>query len=726
MFRLTKTLLSIFSVSRLVYALVVSAAMAGGATYIALTSSPKLGGNPSTVTALLTIDLLILLLLGGVVITRIWRILAERRRGQAGAKLHVRLASMFGLIAILPAIFMVTFSVLFLHSSIQSWFNEQIKTSVTQAQNVAQAYLQEHEQVLRTDAIAMAADINREAGRLSFDQQRLEQVVLTQANLRGLSEVMVLEGTGKILARAGYTFTLELEPIPETMLERARQGEIVLYADRNDNRVRSLLRIDALPNSFLYIGRLVDPKVISYIKTTDEAVQAYNELDGRRATLQITMTSIYGVVALLLMLVAVWYGLNFTNRLVNPIGALIRAANRLKNGDFTARTHDADSDDEIGLLGRAFNDMAGQLQSHRKDLIDANRTIDLRRRFTETVLEGVSAGVLGLDARGTVNLSNASASRLLGLPENYTLVGRNIAEFMPELGTVISTEKNEGITERQLQVKDYGGEIKTFLVRISTDLEEDERAGHVVTFDDISDLVDAQRKAAWADVARRIAHEIKNPLTPIQLSAERLRRKYLKKLDGDQEVFQQCLDTIIRQVEDIRRMTDEFSAFARMPKPVLKPENLTELVKQVVFLHSTANSDIEFNVKSGGVPVHAVCDGRQIFQAMTNLLQNAVDAVNEARRGTADGKYNGKININLLENNDDVVLSVQDNGMGLPEKEREKLTDPYVTTKEKGTGLGLAIVKKIMEDHGGKLRLLDGENGGAVVALHLPRQPVGQ
>jgi two-component system nitrogen regulation sensor histidine kinase NtrY len=431
-------------------------------------------------------------------------------------------------------------------------------------------------------------------------------------------------------------------------------------------------------------------------------------------------------VARLLVLAGVWAGLNFATGRVRPFSALFGAAERVRAGDLTVRVSEPPGEDEFVLLSRAFNRMTTEIEGQRRELLSTNRLLDERRRFTETVLSGVSAGVLGVDADGVINLPNLSAARLLGEEDPERLVGMSLIELLPDIGDLLENapKKPGRVVQDQIQIRRPGKPTLTLLVRIAAEVRAGEVRGYVVTFDDITELVSAQRKAAWADVARRIAHEIKNPLTPIQLSAERLRRKYLKEISSDTEVFTMCTDTIVRQVDDIRRMVDEFSAFARMPQPVMKPVNINDLVRQAVFLQSSAHTGkIRFDTRLPSGPLTVACDSRQISQALTNLLQNAADAI-EGRTPPADGSDlpPGEVAIAVEDDGEKVVVTVEDNGKGLPGGEqRDRLTEPYVTTRAKGTGLGLAIVKKIMEDHGGVLTLEDREGGaGARVTLVIP------
>lgn len=712
--------------NKLAVVLVALAVGSGIATYAAMTQTPFFGNDPTTVTVLLTLDLVFLLLLGTLVMQRIYVIWVRRRRNQAGSRLHVRMVGVFAMLAVAPAVLVAMFAAVFFYFGVEAWFSERVRTALDESLEVAQAYLSEHKQVLRADALAMANDLNHQAVMLSEDPIRFAQAVSTQAYLRDLTEVIVFDGSGKILARSGLTFALSFEPITEDMREQARNGEVVLLVSDNDDRVRALLRLDDFVDTYLFVGRPVEPKVLAHMATTQKAVKDYRDLKEHSAGIRAMVSLIFVMVALLLLLAAVWFGLNFATRLVKPISELINAADRLRSGDLAARVGvtdvNASSDDELVLLGRAFNRMAGQLETQRADLIEANHQLDFRRRFTEAVLGGVSAGVIGLDKRFRINLMNAPASAFFQITDSAALDGHPLSALSPEISALLEEmPRGAKLRDGQVEIRRAGLPTRTLLVRISSELHGGESSGYVVTFDDVSDLVSAQRKAAWADVARRIAHEIKNPLTPIQLSAERLRRKYAHEIVTDPEVFQTCTDTIVRHVEDIGRMVDEFSAFARMPTPAIKEHELRELCRQTVFLQSSSRSDIRYIQNLPDEKTFAECDARQIAQALTNLLKNAAEAIDARPESVGEALPRGEIGLSLTIAGGLVILSVEDNGKGLPVEERDRLTEPYVTTRSKGTGLGLAIVKKIMEDHRGELTLSDRPGGGAVVRLVWPQ-----
>jgi two-component system nitrogen regulation sensor histidine kinase NtrY len=519
-----------------------------------------------------------------------------------------------------------------------------------------------------------------------------------------------------MVARTGLAFALGFEDVSQDALRRANQGEVVIMTNDQDERVRALVRLGEFGDLYLYVGRFIEPRVLAHRDEVHLAAAQYERLEGQRSGFQITFAVIYILVALLFLAAAISIGIHFAAKLGDPISRLMGAAERIRAGDLTARVPEGEKDDELVSLSRAFNRMTYQIQSQQLELMEANRQLDDRRRFTETVLSGVSAGVIGLDRDGRINLPNRSASGLLGVDLDLS-IGENLAEVAPEMTDLLNAAARRPGRRAQGQVQLVrNNSTRTLLVRIAAEQDESGLSGFVVTFDDITELLSAQRKAAWADIARRIAHEIKNPLTPIQLSAERLRRKYLRDIKKDADTFRICTDTIIRHVEDIGRLVDEFSSFARMPAPVLKPEDLTTIVEQAVFLQRTAHPEIAFETRFASRPIPLRCDARLVSQALINIVKNAIESI-EGR--IVDGKREpaGWVAVTATDADGRVSITVEDNGKGLPQQHRERLTEPYVTTRTKGTGLGLAIVKKIMEDHQGELLLEDREAGGARVTL---------
>lgn len=719
---------------RLGVLLAIAAVISGFATYAALTETPPFGNDPKTVIWLLNIDLVILLMLVGLIARRVAKIWAKKRQNVAGSKLHVRLLATFSVMAAGPAILMAIFSALFFHYGVQAWFSDRVSTAVVASQAVAEAYLEEHRQVIRADTLAMANDLDREASLWIEDPRAFEQFIDTQSLLRNFSEAMVFDGTGRIIGRSGLTFTLTFERVPDFQLEQARGGDVVLMTggvDENgqENRLRALVHLNNYADAFLLVGRAIDPTVLAHVNATRDASSVYTQLQGRYGGLQVAVTMIFVMVALLFLLVAIWMGIGLARQLVTPIGKLIETSDRVRGGDLSARMPEGSGIDEFDYLARSFNRMTGQMQNQRDELVGANRQIDQRRHFIETVLSGVSAGVIGLDEGGAMTLANDAAQDLF---DQGTLTGQKLGAILPGAEELLeeARAKPGRLVQKEIPLQLRDGTQRTLLVRAVCD-EPGAGQGAVLTFDDISELQSAQRKAAWADVARRIAHEIKNPLTPIMLSAERLKRKYLKEIQSDPETFVQMTDTIVRHVGDIGRMVNEFSAFARMPEPVMKDEDLGTQVRETFVLQKEAHSDAHIAIDVVGLdkPYPISCDSQQIRQALVNLVQNAVDSVS-ARMVQRPGDGAVRVLLSLLADGN-YLVSVTDNGLGLPEgRDVARLTEPYITHKEKGTGLGLAIVKKIMEDHKGRIVIgeptwltdVDGWRslGGTSVSLILP------
>ncbi len=711
-----------YGLERKLVALVAAAAVLSGIITVAMwTGATGFGPSPQTVIVLLYLDSVLLLVLGAVIAIKLVRVWAERRRGLAGSGLHVRIVVLFSLVAVTPAILVAAFSALFLNFGIQAWFSERVRTAIEASDRVARAYLQEHRQSISADAFAIANELNKAASDLMQDQRLFEERLSVMAALRSLSEVLVVDSSGRIVAQAPLSLTIGLDTIPYQAIEEAERGQIVVLTTPPDDLVRAAIKLNRFVDAYLIVGRFIDPSVREPIEQTERAVAQYRRLEQSREGILITFVMIFGLVALLLLLAAVWIGLTLATQITRPISTLIAAAERVRDGDLTIRVKSDASVGEIGTLNRAFNRMTTQLQQQQVTLIEANRSLDDRRRFTEAVLSGVSAGVIGLDGQGLIHLPNRSASELLGVNlEEAT--GAPLAAVAPEMAGLLTAamERPERQWQAELRLV-RGGHSRALVARIVAERQEGAVVGYVVTFDDITALVAAERKAAWADVARRIAHEIKNPLTPIQLASERLRRRYLKEIKSDPETFTALTETIVRHVGDIGRMVDEFSSFARMPRPDPKLEDVNELVEQVVFLERNRYPDIEITAELPGETTPLVCDARQISQALVNVMKNAAEAIIAREQKKGVPLPPGRIKVTVAHRTeggvDQVVVVVEDNGKGLPKENRDRLTEPYVTTRTRGTGLGLAIVKKIMEDHQAELVLGDRDGGGARVML---------
>ena len=699
----------------------------GVATFVVLSGGLRLGMSPDAVQyGLIIANMVVLLPLGGLLAVRLLRVWMERRRGSAGSRLHVRLVLLFGVVAVTPAIVVAVFATFFFNLGIQSWFNDRVRTALHESLQASQGYLEEHRNHIRSDAVGMADYLLRAMQDLQGDPNSFGQVLYEQTVSRGLAEAVIYEPTtSQVIASTGAMGGFGADPPPEWAVGLARSGDVAVFGEES-KRVRALVQMDSKPPLMLLISRPVDVAILDHMNRTEESVAEYDRLDQNRTGLQVTFVLIFAVVALLVLSAAVLIGLLLANQIARPIGRLIFAAERVRAGDLATRVPESQGDDEVADLSRAFNRMTGQLSAQRGELMDAYGQIDQRRRFTEAVLSGVSAGVIGLDRQGVIELPNRAAMSLLG-QDLLGAIGRTLVSVAPEFGPLIAAALAHPQMAHTAELEIGPSTARrTLLVRIGADRPEgepgldmppQENRGFVATFDDITQLQAAQRKAAWADVARRIAHEIKNPLTPIQLAAERLKRRFAREITSDPETFIQCADTIVRSVGDIGRMVDEFSAFARMPQPVIVSADMSRVVREAMVLQRQAHPEIAWSTEIPDQGPMVACDRRLIGQALTNLLQNAADAV-------AIHESGARIDVRLDQTPGEVRISVGDNGIGLPQEDRGRLVEPYVTHKTKGTGLGLAIVKKIMEDHGGRLMLEDNPEGrGAVVTLCLNTNP---
>ena len=687
---------------------VVFALLSALVTFFVLTGLTPIVPTHNVVVSVLLTNAAIAVVLLAVIVWEFVGLVRARRRGRAGARLHSRIVVLFGIVAIVPAILVAVIASITLDRGLDRWFSERTRVLLNNAINIADAYVRDYSLSARADLAGMAANLTRMKPMFEENREEFRKFFTANAALRGMPAAMLIHGDLSLIERADINIGREFL-IPQTLNVRtATQEQPILSLAASGDYFHTVVPVEGYDDTYLYAVRPIDPRVVQYLRQTEESIVEYQGLEARRFGVQVAFALMYALIALILLLAAVWLGFNFANRLVAPIRRLITAADLVASGNLFVQVPVRRGDGDLASLGDSFNAMTHELRSQRDDIVGARDQIDARRRFTEAVLAGVSAGVIGLNPEGRVNILNRSAERLIGRPE-VEVIGVPVVEAIPELSALVDQARS-GVQRVQGTVTLVrGGRERTINVRVTTESAAEPEHGYVITLDDITDLVSAQRTSAWADVARRIAHEIKNPLTPIQLSAERLRRKYGKKITEDREVFEQCTETIIRQVGDIGRMVDEFSSFARMPKPVVESQDLAETVRQAVFLMRVANADVTFDTDVPGGPMPARFDRRLISQALTNLLKNAVEAINAV---PANERGAGRILIRVKVERDTAVIDVVDNGTGLPTENRDRLLEPYVTTREKGTGLGLAIVAKIFEDHGGGIELRDAAEAG--------------
>ncbi|WP_411817906.1 ATP-binding protein [Hyphococcus sp. DH-69] len=662
---------------------------------------------------------------------RLFHVWSSRRNQLAGSRTHIQLVGMFSLIAVVPAIVAFLFAFSILRTSLNDVFSERIDKYQDTVRGLANSLigLKAADMEQRMRLIAQDVARQEEAG-VGFEETPISfrRYLYAQAQVRGLSALYLVDGSGRIIVRA------EVDPgqygLPSeerlTELRNSEPGELFVFGVNNDvtlDTFRGALPLGYYDGGYLIGYQPIDPATTKQLFAVTDVRADWREAELGRARLERVFLAGYVVLAIIILFGAIWLALWAATRMVQPIGRLVNMAERVSGGELDARVEVYKEDGELGVLARSMNHMTAQLQTQRDDLIDTNRQFDERRRFTEAVLSGVSAGVIGLASDGVITIANKSAVELMG-EEPGRVTGRNITEIMPELAALLERSSNSPFTEvgDQIDVTRHG-QTKTLNVRLVKDATGG-GTNYVATFDDITQLISAQRNAAWGDVARRIAHEIKNPLTPIQLSAERLRRKYLSEITSNPEVFERCTETIIRQVSDIGRMVDEFSSFARMPKPVIGSEDVRELVKAAIFPQKVAFPDIEFTLKAPDKPIVAQCDGRLIVQAFSNLLKNAAESIG-ARLAEDGNDTPGRIEVRVEAKGAYSIVHIIDNGIGLPKAERHRLAEPYMTTRAKGTGLGLAIVKKVAEEHGGSLQFADDRSlgpTGARMTVKLQRE----
>ena len=697
--------------------------VAAGLTGLAilLTVSPPtqgpLGPTSRMILTVLGLNLVLILGLIASVTLRILDLLRARSH-DAGARLHVRFVRLFALAAVVPALVVFVFYGVLVNQGVEKWFSERVQTVVENSATVFRSYVDEQTTYIGDHITVMALDLNREAGGLQAKPAGVNDYLAALASYHAFPAAYLINSEGQVLARAeGQGAPAYMLP-PKAAYSAADQGDVFIINPPGSDVMRGLYRLRGFSDGYLYVSRPLQTGIVTRLREAEAALISYREVAQNRKKVQTIFALSSVETALLLLVAAVWLGMAAANTISAPIARLVQAAGRVAGGDLSARV-DAEADpDEIAVLSRAFNSMTNDLQAQQEALRRASQEAEERRQFIETVLTEVSAGVIGLDSHGYISVANRQAALLLALPGDHGR-GRKLAEVAPEFAELAAAGRG-GEAEEEIDVT-RGRDSRRLRVRASQS-----EGGLVLTFDDVTRLVAAQRNAAWRDVARRIAHEIKNPLTPIQLSAERLRRKYRKDIaPAELETFDRCTDTIVRQVGDIGRMVDEFSAFARMPAPKFERLDGTEMLRAAVFAQRVASPDLTVEIKEPAPEVVLMADGRMIGQALTNVLKNAAEAV-EARR-TGSARLKGRITARLVVDENGIVIEVEDNGVGLPARDRDRLTEPYVTTREKGTGLGLAIVKRILEDHGGELELTDARSGqGALAILRLPAASIAR
>ncbi len=687
-------------------------------TWAALSDQAAKGALlPSGLTASLLVGTLlpamaILVLLGRRMALR----RATETMGGTG-RLHVQLVFLFSLVAAIPTLLVVIFASWLFQSGVEFWFSDNSRGMLENANKLARGYYEQTQRDVSNQAIAMADDLHYILSRTKIVSPQFGVALSYQVVQRELDEVAILQKAQDGKLRTAVIVdprkNVTSERVTPQELRRIDAGEAIVV-NASADRIEAVTPIDRPSGLYLYVARTSDLLALSQGQRAENIVRAYQMLTQRARLLQLRFNIALFVVSLALVGMAVWFALRFADRQVQPLYELVAASRRVGSGNFGLRVEGRTGADEIGLLNRAFNRMTAQIERQTQALLGANQQLDERRALIEAVLESVTAGVISVDDGGVVLLMNSSAQKLLLDPSVMPPADWRLADIAPQIATMIDNGLTAGIVQHG-----KSGELLTLAVKLTGS-----RGGHVITFEDITRQLIDQRQAAWSDVARRIAHEIKNPLTPIQLATERLNRRYRKQILLDGELFDELTATIIRQVGSLRKMVDEFSSFARLPNPVFRPEDPVELARQAVFLQEVAHSGISFDFATEGHIERIACDRHQFGQAMTNVLKNAIEAI-ETKAKNIPSDYRGRIGIRIRQDDGTVQVIIADNGIGLPQ-DRERIIEPYVTTREKGTGLGLAIVKKIVEEHGGEIHFASVPQGGTQVTMGFARDPLAQ
>jgi two-component system, NtrC family, nitrogen regulation sensor histidine kinase NtrY len=673
-------------------------------TFMVLTGLTPLEPTRQVVRTFLMINAATILLLVGIIVGEVWQMVQARRRGRAAARLHVQIVSLFSIIAVLPAVLVAIVANVTIERGLDRLFSGPTKAVIENSLIIARAYTYEHAQLIRGDILGMANDLWRARPLYDQDPKSFQEFLTANAGQRNLPGAMLIDKDGKVLVTAQTGIKQDFTAPPPDFLKNVNDSDPQIAVFPEANYVAAVIRLRNYDDMFLYVARLLDPRVVAQLKQTETSVAEYAQIESRRLGIQVAFALMFAVIALTILMASVLIGLNFANWLVSPIRRLMTAAGDVATGNLNVQVPVVKSGGDLAQLGETFNKMIQELRTQRDELVNASELIDSRRRFIEAVLSSASAGIIGVDSSGSVGILNRSAEKLIGHAESETL-DHPLSDVLPELDEMMKAarEGTQRLVQGNVTILRDGNE-RNLSVRVSAEQTSQSRDSYIITLDDITDLVSAQRTSAWGDVARRIAHEIKNPLTPIQLSAERIRRKFGRTITEDKSVFDQCTDTIIRQVDDIRRMVDEFSRFARMPKPVIEGEDVADTVRQAVFLMRVAHPELDIEAEIKEDPLKAQFDRRLISQAVTNIIKNATEAIEQVPAAEL-GK--GRIDVIAQRVDEDILIDVIDNGIGLPKVARQRLLEPYVTTRAKGTGLGLAIVGRVLEDHGGKIELKD-------------------
>ena len=703
-----------FSYRKTTLYLTALAVLSSIATYSAITSPSSF--NPYLIVLLSLLDFVLLLALVILLSRKLFSLWIKRREATQGSRLQTRILVMFSLVSSIPAILIAIFSTIFFQFVIDSWFDKKISIVLDESVVVAESYLHEHIEAIKVRAKAMALEVDNNVVRynLELNQGLFTEIITSLADLNALSEAVIFLNHRPVI-RSKFGASLSLEVFPEEYYKQALVGEVVVI-ENVPNKIRAMVMLHSIPNSFLVVGKYIDDKVIEHVKKSQGAAYQYNGLKEKILKTQIRFIFLFLMVTLLLLLAAMYVGISFAGKIMSPIAELLYATKKVQQGDFAARVDEGPINDEIANLSRAFNLMTSRIAEQKDKLWFAYNEINKKRKFSEAVLAGVSTGIIVLSVDRKISLINDAAVSFLNVATTREAKNKFLKDVLSESEEYLDqiVHKSDKSISTEVQIR-RGHKILTIFMKIVKEFNRGKVTGYIITFDDMTELAQAQRYAAWSDVARRIAHEVKNPLTPIHLGAERLRKKYKDQV-SDPETFEKYISTIIKHVSDISRIIEEFSRFARMPKTVLEEADLSKIVSEIVFSRKCVSTKIVYytDIEPG---IRIYCDQTQINQIFINILKNAEESIE--LRGVSS-KKTGKIWVYVSQDEKNAIVSIRDNGVGFDEETLSKITEPYFTTRDQGTGLGLAIVKKIVDDHNGKLIMRNEEDKQAVVTVLFP------
>ncbi len=652
---------------------------------------------------LISINFALIILLILLSLKKIFEIFIKKK---IKSNFRVQFTSLFIIISLIPTTLITVFSLIFFDQGIKNWFNERINQVLKGSKEISESYFNEHKKNIKKDILYINNELSSEEIVFFTDRDRLTDFLKYFIEVRDLNEAIIFESSGQLLAKVG-NFLVESETAPPlwTFLI-ADEGDIAIFPNNDQTKVRALLKIQRALPTYLYIGKNVDSNVLSRVESVNETANEYANITDKLDNFQYQFNKLFLAINFLMILFSIWFGLRFSNKILSPIESIIRDSEKMISDNFSSRINVIDGNNEFNFLSRVLNKMLDILKIQKNKLLKAKETINLRRKFTEKIINEISNGIIYLDNNDKVLLINKKTEEFLGsnVKKNFFKINSHLSSETKKFQ--VSDLKNK---EVQIQLI-ISGKLKILNIKFSKVYEKRILKGFILTIDDITELVSAQKNAAWSNIARYMAHEIKNPLTPIKISAQRIQSSLKSKTKVNLDFFDSCSNTIIRQVNNIENLVSEFSNFARMPESKLELTKLDNIINTQVNTQKIANKNITFNIKMNPKNINIRCDYNQISRLIMNVLKNSIESIKKKKK---------IIHINVMHKKKMVHIDIEDNGVGFPNS-REKLFEPYITNKVNGTGLGLAICKKITEDHNGGIELLDGDQlGGALVRIKL-------